>query len=272
MKSATTWLSECLRAHPEIFMSDIKEIHYFSNHYEKGIEWYLKNFEKASTEKAIGEFCITYMDRPEIAERILKDLGRIKVLINLRNPVERFHSHVKHQLRISDLSSDIANSKLSLENYNMLTEKYPKLLSKGLYYEDVKNYSSLFGKENVLVTFKDDIDSNPKAVISQVYEFLGVNPSFEPSMLEKAVSPGTIPKYKALESFRVATYSLVRNTFPKAITWVRKYRLAEAYRKLNSSNQELTFSDEVVNELKQFYKEDISSLESFLDVNLNHWK
>lgn len=41
MKCATTWISECLRCHPEIFMNCPTEIHLFSNHYDKGFDWYI---------------------------------------------------------------------------------------------------------------------------------------------------------------------------------------------------------------------------------------
>ena len=54
MKCATTWISECLRYHPEIYMSSPKEIHFFSAYYDKGLDWYLNHFQESKAYKAIG--------------------------------------------------------------------------------------------------------------------------------------------------------------------------------------------------------------------------
>jgi len=97
MKSATTWLSECLRYHPEIFISSPKEIHFFSINYDKGMNWYLKHFNKSSNYKSKGEFSVSYLSHPEASKRIKKNLGEIKLLVSLRNPVERFISHYKYE-------------------------------------------------------------------------------------------------------------------------------------------------------------------------------
>src|SRR5690554_4713037 len=86
MKCATTWLSECLRYHPEVFVSDIKELHFFSTNYDKGSEWYLNNFKNAKSKKAIGEFSVSYMDSPLYAERMADLLGSVKIIISVRNP------------------------------------------------------------------------------------------------------------------------------------------------------------------------------------------
>ena len=45
-KCATTWFSECLRSHPDIFVSSPKEIKYFLYHENKGLNWYGSFFEK----------------------------------------------------------------------------------------------------------------------------------------------------------------------------------------------------------------------------------
>ncbi len=90
MKSGTTWIVECLREHPEVFMSEPKELHYFSRNRNKGIEWYYNFFQNKNSFKAIGEFSNTYFDDPEIPRRIIKELGSIKIIICIRNPIERF--------------------------------------------------------------------------------------------------------------------------------------------------------------------------------------
>lgn len=47
-RTATTWLSEVLRSHPEIYMTHTKEVHYFSKHYERGEGWYISHFRRSN--------------------------------------------------------------------------------------------------------------------------------------------------------------------------------------------------------------------------------
>src|SRR5687767_11173390 len=97
MKCATTWLSECLRYHPEIFMSTPKEIHFFGSesNWDKGVDWYLEHFRGSEGYKAVGEFSPSYLPRPITAEQIRNTLGPVKILTTLRSPITRFISHYK---------------------------------------------------------------------------------------------------------------------------------------------------------------------------------
>jgi hypothetical protein len=87
MKCATTFISECLRYHPEIFMSSPKEIHYFTSD-NKNFDWYLSFFENSSEYKARGEFSIGYLPNQKVADRIKRELGVVKIIVSIRNPIE----------------------------------------------------------------------------------------------------------------------------------------------------------------------------------------
>src|SRR5687767_9665111 len=97
-KCATTWLSVCLRRHPEVFMSVPKEIRFFDadENWAKGVDWYLDHFNNSQNYKARGEFSPSYLSHPVSAERIKSVLGTVKILVSLRNPATRFISHYKH--------------------------------------------------------------------------------------------------------------------------------------------------------------------------------
>lgn len=76
MKCATTWVSECLRYHPEVFMSSPKEIHYFSYNYNKNLDWYLEHFKKAKGYKVRGEFSVSYLPDHEAPRKIANDISK----------------------------------------------------------------------------------------------------------------------------------------------------------------------------------------------------
>ena len=84
-RAGTTWLYECLREHPEIFLPETKELHYFDLNHEKGYEWYFQHFEGAS-EKAIGEITPNYYQYPGAIEKAHALLPEAKFIFILREP------------------------------------------------------------------------------------------------------------------------------------------------------------------------------------------
>ena len=101
-KSGTTSLAEYLKQHPEIFMSEFKEPHYFlpegamaSNYYGT---WdnYMSLFKDVRNEKAIGEASTGYLYYPESARMIINRIPDAKIIISLRNPVEMAFSLYQH--------------------------------------------------------------------------------------------------------------------------------------------------------------------------------
>ena len=105
-KSGTTSLAHQLGQHPDIFLSDPKEPHFFSINWHKGIDWYLNIFSRANNCSAVGEASATYTLYPEykdVPERMASVLGEnVRLLYIVRNPVERMLSHCQHD-KISGL-------------------------------------------------------------------------------------------------------------------------------------------------------------------------
>ena len=109
-KAGTTTLHALLGLHPNIYLPSGKELHYFSLHYSAGLDWYQKFFSNASDGQCIGEITPYYLFHPYVAERIAHELGRIRIIILLRDPVARSLSHYAHACRhgFEDLSLEEA--------------------------------------------------------------------------------------------------------------------------------------------------------------------
>ena len=103
VKSATTSLFQILKQHPLISVSSFKEPHFFDNsdNYKKGKEWYLKNyFSNIDSSQVIGEFTPTYLSSNLSPKRISETFGtNIKLIVILRNPIDRAYSHYLHTKR-----------------------------------------------------------------------------------------------------------------------------------------------------------------------------
>lgn len=70
-RSGTTWIQENIKHHPEIFMPEQKEIHFFDRNYAMGIEYYEKYFSAYDGQKAIGEATPDYLHLPDIHQRYM---------------------------------------------------------------------------------------------------------------------------------------------------------------------------------------------------------
>lgn len=268
MKSATTWLSECLRYHPEVYVSDVKEIHFFSRNWDKGFEWYCGHFNGVKQQKVIGEFSNTYVDDVEFCSRIKEKLGNIKIIICLRDPIDRLVSHYKYNYRVYPEAKNLPMKDIDVRMLEIISKEFPELLSRGLYTKAVRDYIDYFGRSNVLITFKEDIDESPKNELKRLYRFLEVDEAFEPDILNKKVSPGSVPRVFVLEKMRVRIYQIMHSVFPRVIVWVRRARVGELYRKLNKSNVTIGVTNDGRKWLKSYYKADVLSLEALTEKNL----
>ena len=269
-KCATTWISECLRWHPQIFMSSPKELHFFSGDMKKGAEWYLDFFKSSEKYTTRGEYSTSYLHTTGTAKKIYDNLGSVQILIAIRNPVDRFTSHYKHLIRDGALNAPAHNT-LTLKNYQDSVSKYPELLKNGLYSEYINHYIKQFNRKKVHIMVKEQIDENAKGVLTKLYDFLNVESNYTPPILNKKVSPGIIPKSQNMETFRQKVYSVLNKALPIAIIIIRRLRLAEVYRKLNKSKDEFSIDENVTKELISYYKEDIAKTEKILGDKLKYW-
>jgi sulfotransferase family protein len=275
MKCGTTWLSECLRYHPEVFMSIPKELHFFGleSNWNKGIDWYLGHFKESQGYKAIGEFSTSYLQDPLCADRIQSIIGQVKIMVLLRNPIGRFISHYKHLIRGGKLRKREYHV-LDIDALHKATSLYPQLISKGQYCDSLKIYIEKFGFKNICIVIKDDMDKNHEHEIRKVYEFLGVNSEFVPPILNKEVSSGIIPRVQILEAIRIRLFYILTEKTPGLVKWIQRLRLAEIYRKLNSDKRPNGFKidEKVIKELTLYYHEDITNIEQLLGRKLNAWR
>ena len=158
-KSGSTWLYENIRAHPEVFKGNPKEIQYFNKHYKKGISWYENHFVN-SQESICGEFSVQYLLCENCAERIKKDYPNVKLIAILRNPVSRMYSDYQHSIRKAEIKRTTKYSEFIRDENR---------LKKGVYYNMLKRYYDLFDKKNIKVLILEDVVGDESRYIKEVY-------------------------------------------------------------------------------------------------------
>lgn len=268
VKCGSTWLSECLRDHPQIFLSSPKELSYFGGKFaDRSMEWYLSHFEGSDGFKAVGEYSPGYLMHAGTPERIRDSLGIIRTIVILRNPVTQFVSHFKMWVKNGRFPR---TDQLDMTVLDRVATDKLSLLTHGKCHDNLENFIDIFGRDNVFVLINEESRKDPHRAIESVYGYLGVDTEFVPYSLTRRVSPGIIPRFQFLETFRRGVYLYLAENRPGAIDRIRKAGIAELYRKVNNRG-DMGVSSEVLEYLSDYYRDDILKLEKLLGRDLTCW-
>ena len=260
-KCASTWLSESLRRHPQVFISSPKELRYFVDNQHQSLDWYLNHFKGAAAARHCGEFSSNYIYYPEITARIKKDLGVIKIIAIVREPMSRTLSHLKHLIRDERLPAH--SGRIDAEAFDAMVKKEPTLLSHSRYAAGLQAFVGEFGRDNVLVLDQGDCLQNGVAVEQCVWRFLGVDSTVESPNAERLVSHGIIPNHFWLERLRQLLYKQLKRRAPQLINVVRRSGLSNIYRHWNEG-QEISFSDCALDYIAHHLGDDWSNTQKYL--------
>ncbi len=135
-KSGTSTLFEYLNNHEEIFIPSRKELEFFckDENFDKGLSWYKSQFANVKNNQICGDASTTYSrwpNKPNVPERIYKNLREIKFIYIMRHPVARAYSHYVHHMRTGvTMTFEEALSKddiyINCSKYWMQIERYLK--------------------------------------------------------------------------------------------------------------------------------------------------
>ena len=179
-RCGTTSLYTYLAQHPQILTPIKKEMDFFSWHFDRGIDWYLAHFPPIPEEEQFltGEASPSYFDCREAPERLYSAFPEVKLVVLLRNPVDRAISQF---YRLSDLkwegrSLDRAISdeieRLAQNPAYIIGEEPGNYLARGRYVEFIKNWRAFFPREQLLVLKSEDFYAGAATTVRQVLEFL----------------------------------------------------------------------------------------------------
>lgn len=287
-KSGTTSLYYCLKQHPEVFMSPNKEPRFITAQFvkfplggigdekaEKSIvksfDVYKKLFKKSNNEKAIGEASADNLYFYEDAiPHIKKYLGDVKIIIILRNPVERTFS--SYQMFVASLREHLSfESALKAEDQrkkmNWAYGWHYKSVS--FYYEQVKAYLEKFSQ--VKVCLYDDLKVDSLNLINDMYKFLEVDTTFIPDTSFQ-FNVGGVPKNKFIQKLFIKpseSSSFVKQIVKIFFSEKKINKLMERLRKKNM--RKIQMKPETSEYLKNIFREDILKLQDLINRDLSHW-
>lgn len=225
-KCATTWLSEKLRAHPEVTHSVDKSPDFFStDRYDRGWASYVRQWPDQTG--VCGESSTSYLYSERALERIHRWFPEIQILILLRDPWERARSHVRHKLRVDDPED--------LDSY--LAER-PHLITDSLYAGPLEAVYRRFSADSVQILYYDHVQRAPNEVLRRAYTHIGVDPTFEPPNPARVVGGGFTPRWKRLERMKRRIAEALRSAGMNRLIRIGRNRgLLSVYRCLNDGSR-----------------------------------
>ena len=282
-KAGTTSLYEHLINSSEVFPLKVKEPSFFSyqnlNTPQNGkkdyikeditiktIQDYYKLFKGSEKYKIIGDFSVENLYYSKTVIPLIKEhLGdKVKILIVLRNPVERAisaYKHLKRDLREEKSFKEACDlEKKRIENDFAVIWHYKSM---GLYHDDIKAYIENF--DNVKILFYEDLRKNSAAFMQEVESFLEIQPINNTKESDKKHNFSYIPKNKSIQ--KIISWE---NPIKRKIMKVIPHKLKNYIKELNSQG-DFVVDYNTKKELEKYFSEDREKLEKLLNKDLSFW-
>jgi len=275
-KAGTTSLYHYLNEHPQVEMSSQKEPDYFSDKaiHEQGM-YYGKNrvntldkYESLFVHKesvVYGEGSVSYLFYDNVAEDIKKYNSNAKIIIMLRNPIDRAFSHYLMDYRlglVSDSFEDIINKKSNHKNAHLFYQQYIEVSE---YTKQIQRYFDNFNEANILIIDYDNFKRDVAGTVNEVYHFLNISTEFVADVKTK-YNTFILPKNKGIRLI----YSFV--ILRKILTFIFPKLLIKIIRGfLFKTDKKPELLKKTRNQLKQFFSDDVRKLSEVLTQDFSKW-
>lgn len=285
-KCATTWLHNCLDAHPDVFMADVKETNFFVfDTIEGRLEEYTAHYEDASGEEAVGELSVSYIYSKMAPRRVYRLIPDAKLFVSLRNPIDQAYSLYWHRQRQNFHRWDL-KSALEVDSFKKAIKVFTdELLDPCRHHRNIQRWLQYFNQSQLHVLLLDDIKEDADQEVAKLYEHIGVDPSFRPNSMQdtgRSARRGTSPRGPLIERTRQVLYHVLTryayHPLKRAIGQYTADRVKEMLR-LRQMMEHFFRQDgypemdsDIRSRLQEEFKDEIRSLELLLDRDLSHWQ
>ncbi len=269
-RAGSTWLHELLAAHAGVYVpTRRKEVHYFDQYFDRGSAWYEGFFREAEPGRVTGEVTPDYLHTPGCAERIAENLPDAKLLVILRDPVERAYSHYKKLVKDDNYRGSFGD----------VLQKRPDLAERGFYAAQLGEYLRHFGKNRFCILIYEDAVRDVEGTKATLARFLGLEPQgFSAEAGTGVVHPSYVPRARAAYAL---SKNLARKLHAADLDWlvnaakrVRADRLFGHASAAQATAQVAAqaAAPDVKRALRETYLEDIAALEQRFGLELGVWR
>lgn len=261
-KAGSTWFAQMLRQHPDIYLFEGGEIHFFNARHARGLAWYESHFEGWNGESAVGEKSPLYLTDPDSPRRIRETLGEdVRLIASLRNPVDRAYSAYWHRLKHGRLPVS--------QGFPSALESDGGLREHSLYAAPIQRLFDLFPKRSLLILIFEEVMADQGSHLARCFDFLGVEPGFrveDPS--RKVNAARDLPIFsRELHRIRRGMRALPPAVRRPMLSVGRRVAKALPQRR---EHARLGPTDRA--RLRGVFEEDVRRLEGLLDRDLSVWR
>ncbi len=254
-RCGTTWVDKALREHPEVYLPGNKQTYFFENHYDKGIDWYLSHFQDIQpAHRAIGEIA-TYYSQPDLVPLLAEHFPHAKLLMSVRNPVERAYSFYQSRA-----------SRFNWTSIEQAIEEQPNdIIERGKYSDQIEAILKYFPEDQFKIVFFDDLKSHPEQFLKSILQFIDVDESFESSaigqMVQVTIDPRIRRTLKKMGLQPLMDYVSDRPIGDKIRSFLKKSNIRR-YKPINLNDKQL---------LQEIYRPYNIKLQEFTGRDLSAW-
>lgn len=276
-KCGTTSLHALLNAHPAIFVPAQKETKFFAddNLYARGTAFYQQEHFGAPNAKVVGEVDPNYLYFPYVAERLYTYRPDAKLIVMLRNPVERAFAHYMMMVTMG-VETLTFEEALEQEETRLkgpwLDRVFFSYVDRGFYAEQIRRYLTYFAFHQIEFILLDDLRNDPNGVIRRLWDFLEVS---ELGICTDMPRENVGQRPQSLGLARVMNRD----------SWIKRQAkrhlpndgaIVATYRRLHERNlqgkRDQGPSPDTAGSLLRRYSDDIVELESLLNRDLTAWR
>lgn len=268
-KSGTTSLFHYMLGHPQIFMPTEKELPFFNGVVNPELwETYYRKHFSGSEGMVKGKITPQYMNLPETPKNIHEYLPDVKLIVILRNPIDRAYSYFAMKKR-NDTEQrtfeEVVHQQMSLKD-SAIESVYDSYLKKSEYGKILTEYLKYFKKEQFLILFSDELKNKKKESLEKVFSFIGVDPNFIPSNVNKEFFVGG-DKMKFSSLHNRVKKNLLSRTIIDLLPKSTKKQLRHWYfNEFNVIKSKDPIAQNLRSTLIDYFKSDVRELERSFDL------
>lgn len=266
-KCASTWVHRLLDTHPQVVLPRVKEIDFFSYYFDRGYQWYEQQFDAAGGDVS-GEVSPSYFHHLTAPARIRAFCPEVKLLVTLRDPVERALSNHRHEVRVGHFTGGDLSFEAGLANNPMYVEQ-------GLYGAHLSNWLAHFPPQQIYVVLVEEIRAEPQRIAREIFRFLGIDEDFASEAVTGRFNVSYANRSSRLARVKDQLYELTRW---RGLEWLWSAAAATGirglYRRVNVVDSNAVIPPPqpgTLRDLRRYFADDIRQLQEILDRDLSGW-
>lgn len=224
--------------------------------FHKGIDWYASHFN-CLPEQVMFDPTYSYIRSLTAPQRIYDYNPNARIMLTVRNPIERAFSHYWHEKKKDRFNFDFKEVLVNYDLFNSWVEP-------GLYVAQIKRYLVLFPYKQVKILFLDDLEGNPTDFFKDVCQFCDIDPLLLPGFLAKKINPAG--DFQSYQSRLLETKLADRPILGSLLNIRRKYLTPKRKETL------LNIENGTKKELLDIFMPEICELETLTNKDLSAWK